>query len=155
VTAPLEETGLEGGELDAVAGKWVLHHCDVPRASAELARIVKPGGRAVLYENQGRNPLLRLARRRLTGRGPVGSFGTPDERPLEVADFKLLAREFGSLSVEYPTMYLFELVSRQLLRYRGHTRLQALDAAVWRRAPSLRHLSYHVLLVADRTAAAR
>ena len=155
VAAPLERTGLPDGAFDAAAGKWVLHHCDVPPACAELARVVAPGGRAVLFENQGLNPLLRLARRRLVGRGPVGSFGTPDERPLERADLEALARAFGSLSVEYPSMYFFELLSRQVLRYRGHRRLQALDALVWRRLPALRRWSYHVLLVAERTSSRR
>ena len=155
VAARLEATGFADGEFDAVAGKWILHHTDVPPACAELARIVAPGGRAVLFENQGRNPLLRAARRRLAGRGPVASFGTPDERPLEVHDFRLLSRAFGALSVEYPSMYFFELLSRQALRYRGHRRLQALDRLVWRRLPGLRHWSYHVLLVAERTEGAR
>jgi ubiquinone/menaquinone biosynthesis C-methylase UbiE len=150
VAAPVEATGLADGEFDRVAGKWVLHHADVSSAARELARVLRPGGRAAFYENQALNPVLSAARRRLVAKGRVRSFGTPDERPLERADFEAVRSAFGALSVEYPSMYFFELLSRQLLRYRGHRRLQALDALVWRRAPRLRRFSYHVLLVASK-----
>jgi SAM-dependent methyltransferase len=150
VAAPVEDTGLRDGEFDRVAGKWVLHHAHVSSAARELARLLRPGGRAAFYENQSLNPLLSTARRRLVAKGRVPSFGTPDERPLERVDFEAVRSAFGTLSVEYPSMYFFELLSRQVLRYRGHLRLQGLDTLVWRHAPRLRRFSYHVLLVASK-----
>ena len=84
-----------------MAGKWILHHADVPAAAREVARVLKPGGRAAFFENQGRNPLLRLARRALW-RLPAGEVvGTPDERPLHRPDIDALVDVFDS--VEPPT----------------------------------------------------
>jgi len=145
--APLEDTGLADGAYDVIAGKWILHHTDVARSAAEVARLLAPGGRAVFFENHDRNPLLRLARRHLLDVPGVVRVGTEDERPLGAADLATLRATFREVRLEYPSLYFFELLSRQVLRYRGHAALQRADAAVWRRAPALRPYGYHVLVV--------
>jgi ubiquinone/menaquinone biosynthesis C-methylase UbiE len=68
VVGAAEQTGLPDESFERVVGKWVLHHLDVAAAARETRRVVRPGGRAAFFENQDRNPLLRLARRRLGGR---------------------------------------------------------------------------------------
>src|ERR687895_448069 len=88
--APAEETGLPGGSFDLVVGKWVLHHVHVGAAAREVHRLLRPGGRAVFFENQDRNPLLRLARRRLWGSRRLTWVGTQDEHPLSRDDFGAL-----------------------------------------------------------------
>jgi SAM-dependent methyltransferase len=145
VVAPVEDTGLESGGFDRIVGKWILHHADVGRAAREVARLLAPGGRAAFFENQDRNPLLRIARRalwRLPG-GPV--VGTPDERPLDPADFDEVLEAFGQLELAYPSFYFFEALSRAL-SHRLYSPLRALDGFVWRRLPRARPYGYHVLL---------
>lgn len=51
--------------LPAVFTKSVLIHTDVPKAAAEVARILSPGGRAAFVEPQGGNPFAWLYRRTL------------------------------------------------------------------------------------------
>jgi ubiquinone/menaquinone biosynthesis C-methylase UbiE len=108
VEGAAERTGLPDASFDVVAGKWVLHHVDVAGAAAEVRRLLAPGGRTVFFENQDRNPLLRLARRRLWGSRRLDWVGTRDEHPLARADLDTLGRSFDSLVLEYPSFYCFD-----------------------------------------------
>jgi SAM-dependent methyltransferase len=145
VVGPAEETGLPDASFDLVVGKWVLHHLDVADAAAEVHRLLRPGGRAVFFENQDRNPLLRLARRGLWGIRRLNWVGTEDERALTQADFDLLRNSLQSVRLEYPSMYFFEALSRAL-GHRLHRPLSALDGFVGRRLPFARRWSWHVLV---------
>jgi SAM-dependent methyltransferase len=145
VVAPAEETGLPDASFDLVVGKAVLHHVDVAAAAREIHRLLRPGGRAVFFENQDRNPLLRLARRRLWGAPRLNWVGTRDEHALTRADFDTLARTFDRVELSYPSFYFFEALSRAL-GHRFHGPLSALDGFVWRRLPFARRWSWHVLV---------
>ncbi|MGH2796126.1 MAG: methyltransferase domain-containing protein [Thermoleophilaceae bacterium] len=149
LTAAAERTGLPDASFDRVVGKWVLHHVDVAEAADEIHRVLRPGGRAVFFENQDRNPLLRSARRHLWGARRLNWVGTPDEHPLTRADFETLERTFDSLELGYPSFYFFEALSRAL-GHRVHPQLQGLDALAWRHLPGARPWSWHVLVVLER-----
>ena len=145
VVAPAEDTGLPDASFDLVVGKWVLHHVDVAAAAREVHRLLGPGGRAVFFENQDRNPLLRLARRGLWGARRLNWVGTQDEHPLTRADFDTLGRTFDSVDLSYPSFYCFEALSRAL-GHRFHRALAGVDGFVWRRLPFARRWSWHVLV---------
>jgi ubiquinone/menaquinone biosynthesis C-methylase UbiE len=149
VVAPAEETGLPDASFDLVVGKWVLHHVEVAAAAREVHRLLRPGGRAVFFENQDRNPLLRLARGGLWGSRRLNWVGTQDEHPLTRTDFDTLRRTFDSVELAYPSFYFFEALSRAL-GHRLHRPLAGLDAFVWRTLPPARRWSWHVLLVVRR-----
>src|SRR5439155_24268334 len=70
-----------------------LHHLDVPAAARELRRVLRPDGVAVLCEPWGGNPLLRIARRWLSGH-------TADEKPLGSLQIRQLKAVFGRVEVE-------------------------------------------------------
>jgi ubiquinone/menaquinone biosynthesis C-methylase UbiE len=148
LVAPAERTGLPDASFDLAVGKWVLHHVDVRAASAELRRVLRPGGRAAFFENQDRNPLLRMARTRLWGARRLHWVGTEDEHPLTRADMAALARDF-SVELSYPSFYFFEAVSRAM-GHRLNRPLKRLDGAVWRRVPRARPWSWHVLVTLSR-----
>jgi SAM-dependent methyltransferase len=82
-------------QFDAIWGAAILHHLDLARASAELWRVLKPGGVAVFCEPWGGNPLLRWARRSLPY---PGKHRTPDEMPLTRRDLSQLQIAFPDLS---------------------------------------------------------
>jgi ubiquinone/menaquinone biosynthesis C-methylase UbiE len=149
LVAPAEDTGLPDESFDRVVGKWVLHHLDVEAAAREARRLLRPGGRAVFFENQDRNPLLRAARRRLWGSPSLHWVGTQDEQPLGGDDFAALARTFDSVRLAYPSFYFFEALSRAM-DHRFHEPLQRLDSLIWRRLPAARPWSWHVLIEAER-----
>jgi SAM-dependent methyltransferase len=149
LVAPVERTGLPDAAFDRVVGKWVLHHADVRLAAPELARVLRPEGRGAFFENHGRNALLRAARWGLWRLPAPLRVGTLDERPLDHDDFSALAECFGSVALDYPSLYLFEALSRAL-GHRAHRPLRSLDTAIWRRVPRLRPYGWHVLVTLER-----
>ncbi|HET8785471.1 MAG TPA: class I SAM-dependent methyltransferase, partial [Candidatus Limnocylindrales bacterium] len=57
-----EELPFDDASFDVAVGKAVLHHLDPIAGARELARILRPGGRAAFSEPLGTNPLVRIAR---------------------------------------------------------------------------------------------
>src|SRR3546814_1101008 len=68
--------------FDLVFGSGIIHHLDIDRAFGEIARVLRPGGRAVFIEPLGLNPAIELYRRF------TPSARTPDEHPLLRRDFR-------------------------------------------------------------------
>jgi SAM-dependent methyltransferase len=144
---------LSGRIFDRIAGRYVLHHLDLPTAAPELARLLAPDGRAAFLETMGTNPLLRLARRRLVGRFGIARHGTIDERPLTRTDLAVLSREVAPAALVVAEVNFAKLLDRQLLayRFRGASRtLAAIDSALL--AARLGQASYHQVVVLDRGA---
>jgi ubiquinone/menaquinone biosynthesis C-methylase UbiE len=155
VAAGAEATGLPGGAFDVVAGRFVLHHLDVPAAVAELDRLLAPGGRGVFIETSGLNRVTILLRREIVHRGRFGAIrlGTEDERPLDRSALGVLRARFPVVRVDYPIFWLFRPFARQVLARPaprlGH-RVAALDPWLAERAPWLAPLSYHMRIVVER-----
>jgi SAM-dependent methyltransferase len=59
---PAESLPFDDDSIDLVHGEAVLHHLDLDVAGAELARIMKQGGRAAFKDPLGHNLLLEFAR---------------------------------------------------------------------------------------------
>jgi len=149
IVAPIELLPLDDEGFDLVLGKWILHHADVQAAGEEIHRLLRPGGRGVFLENQGRNLLLAFARDRVAGRFGVPRLGTPDEHLLVQADFDHWATRFDRVKLSYPDFHFFDLLNRQLLRYRWTfvtRRTRQLDRFLWTRFRRLRPYSFHVIV---------
>jgi SAM-dependent methyltransferase len=73
-------TPFDDASFDYVLGNGALHHLDLEKAYAEIARVLKPGAKAVFQEPMYHHPLLWTLRR-LTP-----ATHTADERPLSIAD---------------------------------------------------------------------
>jgi len=150
VVAPVEDSGLSPQAFDLVVGRWVLHHLDLALAAPELARVLVPGGRLILLENSGGNPLLNFARDHIAGRFGIPRLGTIDERPLTSADLDLMRRSFASVIAEYPIVEVLELFNRQVLRYR-YRRVSSVSKRADETIGGVKRLhrySYGVLVVA-------
>lgn len=90
-----ERTGFPDHSFDLVVGGAILHHLDLDRAYAEIARLLKPGGRAVFIEPLGHNALINLYRKATPGQR------TPDEHPLLRSDLAHARRSFAAVNVWY------------------------------------------------------
>jgi SAM-dependent methyltransferase len=142
------------GEFDLVFACAALHHTlKYTNALQELLRVLKPGGRLVLAETLGNNPVLNFARGVLARRS-----GQPEEAGEGILfsqhELDLLRPYFRSVEVT-PVNLL--AMSKRLLRghfsnpaARGilHT-LEALDSALLR-LPFLRHYCGEALIVAEK-----
>jgi len=66
-----EELPFDGGTFDAVCGQYALEYADASRAVPELARVLKPGGRAQFVIHHQRSRLAENARQSLLQGGLV------------------------------------------------------------------------------------
>lgn len=60
--APGEQLPYGDASFDVAFGKAVLHHLEPEAGARELARILKPGGRAAFSEPLGTNPVVQFVR---------------------------------------------------------------------------------------------
>ncbi len=138
-----ENLEFEDNTFDLIVGSAILHHLDLDKAYAELARCLKPGGKAVFIEPTGHNPLINWYRRR------TPALRTVDERPMTKTDFDKAARYFGSVSVRYfnllttaAVLFRKSLIFRHVL-----TGLDAVDRFLFGVVPGLRYWGWMAVLV--------
>lgn len=86
-----EQTSFADASFDRIGGSGILHHLDLHKAYSEIARLLKPGGRAVFLEPLGHNPLINAYR----DRTPL--MRTEDEHPLLRVDVQECARHFSKV----------------------------------------------------------
>jgi SAM-dependent methyltransferase len=131
----------ENDAFDLICGRSILHHLDLETALSEVARTLRPDGRAIFLEPLGDNPALRLARRF------TPELRSADERPLRRRDIRSAARGFGRVEARY-----FHLASLLAVPFRRMTgvetavaALESFDALLFQ--TPLRHLAWVVVLV--------
>jgi SAM-dependent methyltransferase len=126
--------------FERIWGNAILHHLDLRIASAELHRVLAPGGIAVFCEPWAGNRLLNWARKRLFY---PGKQRTADETPLRACDVELLRGVFPNLRIE--GHQLLSMVGRVLYSPRA---LASIDGFLLRRIPSWQHYCRYVVLIA-------
>ncbi len=83
-----EDLGYPSKAFDLVLGVSILHHTDVRCAGREIARVLKPGGRALFIEPLAHNIFLRIFRWLTPHRR------TPTEQPMTVRQITDFIRAF-------------------------------------------------------------
>lgn len=90
-----EQTTFPDKTFDLVCGTGILHHLNLSASYGEIARILKPGGRAIFMEPLGHNPFINWYR----GRTPA--MRTADEHPLRMSDLRLARTFFRRVDLRY------------------------------------------------------
>lgn len=92
--APISVVACDGEHLpfadesfDCIWGHAILHHLNVPAAVREMRRVLRPGGRVVLCEPWGGNPVWRWIRRWRNH--------TEGEKPLCSTDIDVVRQTFN------------------------------------------------------------
>lgn len=75
----------------------VLHHLDLPKGMAELARVLKPGGSMVCTETLGHNPLIKWYRERT----PELRTAWEAKHILTKESFDIIGRHFGKIEMHF------------------------------------------------------
>jgi SAM-dependent methyltransferase len=129
-----ESTGFPDGFFDNAVVNGVLHHLDLPRAYAELARVLKPGGAVICTEALRHNVFIHAYRKltpHLRSEWEVEHILGRDEIELarryfdqvEVARFfhlaDIAAVPFRNLPIFTPTLRTLQAVDDVLLRTPG------------------------------------
>lgn len=136
--ANAEQLPFPDASFDAVFGKAILHHLRLDRMAPELARVLKPGGRAAFCEPLGHNPLVNLFRH-LEHHWVHAYPGT--DRPLVYGDLPLFrarfARaEFLSTSFLKDAVPVLAPAERALLRMRILRPLATYMTVILERGPA-------------------
>jgi len=84
-------TGFDDCSFDYIFGNGILHHLELERAYREIARILKPGGKAFFMEPLEHHPLLMLVRKV----SPAAR--SADEKPLNVPEIALAKHFFDNV----------------------------------------------------------
>jgi len=90
-----EDMTFADGSFDLIFGRGIVHHLDLDRCFASVARVLRPGGTALFWEPLGHNPILN----RYRDATPYAR--TPDEHPLLKRDFDLAARFFDISALRF------------------------------------------------------
>lgn len=137
-----EELSFADASFDLIVGTGILHHLDLEKSYAELARVLKPGGVAVFSEPLGHNPLINWYRRR------TPHLRTSDEHPLLMSDLMLAKRRFASVNVSFHHLTSLTVVPfRSTPLFRPlYALTEGLDRILWSIIPPLRSWAWCAVL---------
>lgn len=129
-------------EFDVIAGTGILHHLDLERAYAEIARVLTDDGHAVFIEPLGHNPLINLYRR-LTP-----AMRSEDEHPLQVGDLRLASSFFEHVDCRYDNLFTLAAVPlRNTPLFRPlYAALRALDSTLFALLPFTRRYAWMAMI---------
>jgi SAM-dependent methyltransferase len=137
-----EQLQFEDDSFDMICGVGILHHLDLQRAYAELARTLGPDGHAIFIEPLGYNPFINLFRR-LTP-----AIRTPDEHPFMKRDLELASTFFHKVDLRF--YYLTTLLATPFARSTVGKRVvkagNAIDRTLFALFPPLRKYAWLVIM---------
>jgi SAM-dependent methyltransferase len=138
-----EELEFPANSFDVICGRAILHHLDLAKSFAEIARTLKPEGQAIFVEPLGHNPIINAYRNR------TPELRTEDEHPLLMRDLQMAKTYFGHVDAHYfhlGSLAATPLVGKKLFEPVLDT-LEAADQVLFKVLPFLRKHAWAVVLV--------
>lgn len=84
--------------FDLVIGRAILHHLDLEKSYAAIARVLKPGGAAIFLEPLAHNVLINLYRHF------TPHLRTEDEHPLKMREVRAARAHFDAVETKFFTL---------------------------------------------------
>lgn len=139
-----ENMVFKNDSFDVVFGRAILHHLDINKAGREIARVLRPGGRAIFIEPLGNNPLISLYRHF------TPSDRTKDEHPLKFHDFLIIKRYFKE--VHEKNFFLFSLIAIVFRKYfkKSFRSLLKLDDFIFKAIPFLSKYAWCTVITLEK-----
>lgn len=129
------------GKADFIFGSMILHHLEpFQDFAAGLGSVLGKTGKAFFWENNARSKIMIWFRKNIVGKLWVPKYGDPDEFPLMPSEVDEI-RKHCKVTIEYPTLFYFQLISIYLLRGRLSRFFTFLDRYFYR-YPAIRQYSY-------------
>jgi SAM-dependent methyltransferase len=132
--------------FDVVCGISIIHHLELDKALAEVARVLRPNGQALFFEPMGHNPIINLYRR-FTPR-----LRTADEHPLLLSDLRSMQELFAGVDVHF--FHLTSLAAAPLAHSRHFSRaaatLEGVDSWLFEHVPRTRKHAWVVVIELSR-----
>jgi SAM-dependent methyltransferase len=129
--------------FDLICGMGILHHLDLGKSLSEIARTLRPGGKAIFIEPLGHNPLINLYRK------VTPDLRTEDEHPLLTADLKLMESYFHKIEPRY--FHFSSIMAVPFRKLPGYNlllkTLDAADRALFKLLPFARKYAWQVVIV--------
>jgi SAM-dependent methyltransferase len=146
LTMDAEAMTFADASFDLVYGRGILHHLDLARSLAEIARVLRPGGIAAFCEPMGHNPILNAYRRR------TPDLRSADEHPLTTRDLDRMRAMFARVDT---TFYGLASAASALMDARAqgwpYRVGKAIDDVILR-APAIGRYAWHCLIVCRKAA---
>jgi ubiquinone/menaquinone biosynthesis C-methylase UbiE len=139
-----ETMPFDDASFDAVFGIAVLHHLVLERAAPEIARVLRPGGRAVFIEPLSENPVLDFVRDYVPYPGKKSPLG---HRGVTFAMLDQFASAFATVQVQ--PFYLTSMINRAFGQGVSIVPLERLDAFIARRFPATHRLFRYTVITAQ------
>jgi SAM-dependent methyltransferase len=129
------ETGLADESVDIVFCIALIHHLEIPKARAEMYRVLKKGGYVVLSEPIRFSSTYDRLRRMLPSRDNISEY----EHPLTRDEFQCMVSGFKAEGLRYFRLPIVPLVERALGR--TSKRIRKVSAWMLEAFPGLRFLA--------------
>ncbi|MFB5266666.1 methyltransferase domain-containing protein [Paenibacillus enshidis] len=128
--------------FDLICGNGILHHLDLHKSYRELARTIKPDGKAIFTEPLGHNPLINWYRNR------TPNIRTEDEHPLMMDDIQLASQYFGKVETRYFFLATLALSPFRKARFFRNmvSACDAIDRVLFKALPFLRKHAWMVVM---------
>ena len=94
-----EKLDLPDNFFDIICGIGILHHLNLQNTYREIARVLKPTGRAIFLEPLGHNPVINYFRSK------TPHLRSPNEHPLLKHDIKLAGQFFRIVKAEWYSLF--------------------------------------------------
>jgi SAM-dependent methyltransferase len=126
-----EEMTYADNSFDFAIMHAALHHCDIGTTAAQIWRVLKPGGKAVLIEDYAYHPLMRLYR------VLTPSKHTKHEKALSDEDLALFVSRFSKHFYRFYGLFNLVDTCKNSLAQRIRPALRATDRYLLKQCPFL------------------